>query len=616
MGKARILAVDDQRYFRELIEGLLLDEGYAVETCATGEEALAWLEQEDFDIVVTDLVMPGIDGAELIRRIKERLPEQDVVIVTGVVDVKTAVDTMKLGATDYILKPFDRQALSDAFARITSQRKLQDEHARLIEENLEFMGVLSLVERASGLFSNLSVEPLAERLVEGLCLETRAQSGVIWVAEGPGEATLELVGARGLVRVDGEPETIALDEVEAAWCPGLGAARSVVAVMPEDVNGVEALYLPLRADGETFGVVRLSDKLDGAAFDASDRALAEKFCELAGVAVANALRFRALERRSLRDPATRAYSATYFAHAVQNEIQKASRFGHRFALLRIEIDGVSADGRRHDGGAANAADVAFDGELAQVARRLEGALRGSDLLATSEDGAFQVLLPQTDALGAGVLAQRIRAAFFALWEGRAPRTVRFAAVTHPVDGSRFEDLQARLDERAAQARESLVARRPELGRRQALEPLFDRLLELGEVLPVDAEGQILRFVLEDVVRRPGERGVLFVSPGVRWLPDMLETLEALRTHPTRTEIVVLSEGEARDALPGVTWVAKSALDSRRPFVVHFGEGPAFAMVGAVRMAGARTPLFQSADRTLVEHLAFELQRELEITLSV
>ena len=63
MGKARILAVDDQRYFRELIEGLLDDAGYVVETASSGEEALHLLELQDFDIILTDLVMPGMDGS-------------------------------------------------------------------------------------------------------------------------------------------------------------------------------------------------------------------------------------------------------------------------------------------------------------------------------------------------------------------------------------------------------------------------------------------------------------------------------------------------------------------------------------------------------------------------
>ena len=179
MPKARILAVDDQRYFRELIEGLLTDEGYEVVTATNGEEALRVLEREDFEIVLTDLVMPGIDGTELVKQIKERLPDQDVVVVTAVVDVKTAVGAMKQGATDYILKPFDRKALSTSLGKILQRRRLIDEHARLMAENLEYMGVLSLYERAAGLFSTLALEPLTERLVEGLCLETRAERGGI-----------------------------------------------------------------------------------------------------------------------------------------------------------------------------------------------------------------------------------------------------------------------------------------------------------------------------------------------------------------------------------------------------------------------------------------------------
>ena len=92
MSKARILAVDDQRYFRELIEGLLTEDGFDVRTATSGEEALHLLEREDFEIVITDLVMPGIGGSELVQKIKERRPDQEIIMVTGVVDVTSAVD--------------------------------------------------------------------------------------------------------------------------------------------------------------------------------------------------------------------------------------------------------------------------------------------------------------------------------------------------------------------------------------------------------------------------------------------------------------------------------------------------------------------------------------------
>ena len=609
MGKARILAVDDQRYFRELIEGLLGDEGYLVRTAASGDEALRILEREDFEVVITDLVMPGIDGTELVQKIKERLPDQEIVMVTGVVDVKAAVEAMKQGVTDYILKPFDRVVLLESIRKILQRRRLRDEHARLVEENLEYMGVLSLFERAVALFSNLAVEPLAERLVEGLCLETRAQSGVLWLAEEPGAPQLRLVGARGLVRLDGEPERVELDEVEAAWCPGLRAARSVVAAMPEDADGVEALYVAVRARGETIGVVRLSDRLDGERFTPGDRAAAEKFCELGGVALHNAMRFQALERRSLRDPETRAYSRGYFDDAVRNEIQKANRFGHRFSVLRIgfELDSPRARLPEADELARRRA------LLVSHARQIEAALRGTDLLAAGDDGAFYALLPQTDSLGAGILAQRIREGIREL-DVRGPQP-RFASATFPIDGTQLEALFRVLDERVAQARDSLLVARPELMRSQSLDPVFDRMREMGSVEPMEIEGQILRFVLEDVVRRPSDRGVLFLSPGARWLPELLETLQELRGRQGRTQIFVLAESEDREAPPQVSWLTKSRLDSRRPFVVYYGDGPAYAMVGQVALAATRAAIFQTADRALVEHLAFELQRELGVRLT-
>ncbi len=604
MGKARILAVDDQRYFRELIEGILSDAGFDVQTVASGEEALGRLEREDFEIVLTDLVMPGMDGSELVRRIRERLPEQDVVMVTGVVDVKAAVEAMKQGATDYILKPFDREALVESIGKLAARRRLRVEHARLVEENLEYMGVVSLFERATGLFSTLAVEPLAERLLEGLCLETRAQTGVLWLADELGSEALSLVAVRGLVRLESEPKAISFDEVEAAWCPGLSDAKSIVAVLPEDAEASEALFLPLRAGAERIGVARLSDRLHGEPFAPGDRVLAEKFAELGGVAVGNAMRFRALERRSLRDPETRAYSRAYLDDAVRNEIQKAHRFGHRFSLLRIDLDAG-------EGGAETPT-----GELRDLVRQIEAALRGTDLLASDSWNAHFALLPQTDALGVGVLVRRIERAT-SDWAGRSPgRAIRFAAATFPTDGDQLDALGRVLDERREAARSSLLATHAPLSQGGSIELAFDRMLELGSVEPIGVEGEILRFVLEDVFRRPEDRGILFLSPGSRWLPELLGALDDLHGQTTRTEIVLLADGVQRDPGSGIHCIQKSPLDPRRSFAIYFGDGPAYAMVGQVSAVAARAPIFQSADRALVEHLAFRLQRELGILVSV
>ena len=157
MAKARILAVDDQRYFRVFLEDLLVQQGFEVRTAGSGEEALHLLEREAFDVVVTDLVMPGLSGAELVERVKARAPDQDVIVVTSVGDVRTAVDAMRLGASDYLLKPLDPTLLERSLEGILQRKRLRQEHASLMAENLEYLGHLSLYERTLALFSTPNV---------------------------------------------------------------------------------------------------------------------------------------------------------------------------------------------------------------------------------------------------------------------------------------------------------------------------------------------------------------------------------------------------------------------------------------------------------------------------
>ena len=131
--KARILAVDDQVYFRTHLEEILAGAGYAVVTASSGPEALTLMAREGpFDVVLTDLVMPEMDGVETVERIREASPEQDVIVITTVGDVRSAVAAMRRGAADYLLKPLDPDGLLAAIESVLRQRKLRAEHARLV----------------------------------------------------------------------------------------------------------------------------------------------------------------------------------------------------------------------------------------------------------------------------------------------------------------------------------------------------------------------------------------------------------------------------------------------------------------------------------------------------
>ena len=606
MPKARVLAVDDQRYFRELIEEFLAAEGFETQTASSGEEALHLLERSAFDIVLTDLVMPGMDGSELVHRVKSRNPDQDIVVVTGVVDVKTAVDAMKLGASDYLLKPFDRQALSLCLESILQKRRLQTEHARLLAENIEFMGERRLFERALGLFACVAVQPLAERIVEGLCLETQAQGGVLWALSEDGG--FELAAARGIVRLDAEPEKLELAQLPA----GLRDERTgslLAPADPERAGAAPALFVALRREGSLIGLARLTDRLEGDAFDDVDRACAQKFARHAEVALANALRFGALEKRSLEDPVSGAYTTQYFQDVVRNEIEKANRFGRSFAL--VELDLGPLDEQRREAGEAGIQTL-----LTGVAEELARLLRASDLLAAGGERRFRMLLSEADALGAAVLKRRALQAlgasdlFLRLSDAARPDPL-FGTAVYPRDGTTLEALLRVLDERIDEERRSPV-RRLGLDRMTLAEGLQTLL---GEGSPERAEtaAQIARFVVSEVGRRPFERGLLYAAPGLALDGAVREGLESLRGLATRTELVVIADGERpRFSEPALSWLSPGRIPYLAPFVIHYGDGPAYALVRDAKDDAGATRFYHSSDRSLVEHLAFRLQQDLAV----
>lgn len=110
----KIMVVDDEAVIREGVKRILEGEGeFAVETCASGHLALERLLDEDFDLVITDLKMPGMSGMEVLQTLKSIYPDVPVVMMTGYAMVSTAVDAMKYGAADYIPKPFKPRELLD-----------------------------------------------------------------------------------------------------------------------------------------------------------------------------------------------------------------------------------------------------------------------------------------------------------------------------------------------------------------------------------------------------------------------------------------------------------------------------------------------------------------------
>lgn len=116
--KNSILVVDDEDALRTVLSSELESEGYIVATAGDGDEAISTLQGKLFDLVLLDIKMPRVDGFEVLRFVKERYPATKVIMLTGFADLKNAIESKKLGAEDFVSKPYDLVDLLTTIERV------------------------------------------------------------------------------------------------------------------------------------------------------------------------------------------------------------------------------------------------------------------------------------------------------------------------------------------------------------------------------------------------------------------------------------------------------------------------------------------------------------------
>ncbi len=131
---ARILVVDDELSMREFLQIMLEGEGYPVECAKNGQEAVSLIQKVFFDLVISDIRMPGMDGIEVLKKVKELSPETVVIMISAYATTQTAVTAMKLGAYDYIPKPFNIEEIKLIIHKALEKKQLIEENNRLKEE--------------------------------------------------------------------------------------------------------------------------------------------------------------------------------------------------------------------------------------------------------------------------------------------------------------------------------------------------------------------------------------------------------------------------------------------------------------------------------------------------
>ncbi len=176
----QILVVDDEKVILDIISDFLGSEGYRVVTASSGDEAIQHLDNEEFDLVLTDLKMPGMSGMELLEEVKSRYIRPYVIVMTGYGTVESAVECLKKGAFDYIQKPFKMREVESIVSRALKQHRLE-------EENIQLKEIANLYRVSEAMNSTLSLPEILDTILDTVIHEIDADAVAIHELTEQGE---------------------------------------------------------------------------------------------------------------------------------------------------------------------------------------------------------------------------------------------------------------------------------------------------------------------------------------------------------------------------------------------------------------------------------------------
>lgn len=287
----QILVVDDEVVIRQILADFLSMEGFTVDTAEDGEAALKKLEAATYDIVISDMKMPRMNGIELIESVQKRGMDVLVVMMTAYGTVETAIDAMKKGAYDYLLKPFKMEEV----IRVV-QRGL--ENRRLARENMLLRETIALYRACEQIASSTSLDAVLRQVVDTALREANADHVLLHLDGGGGSYELRTEISR-VKRPFGAGwlDLVELFHAHEQGQPVLAhGERTAVYLVPDVQAVVSLLSVPLRVQHDLVGFVTAVSTTQGGRFSEGQRKLLSVLAGRAAAAIVNARLYEELER--------------------------------------------------------------------------------------------------------------------------------------------------------------------------------------------------------------------------------------------------------------------------------------------------------------------------------
>jgi response regulator RpfG family c-di-GMP phosphodiesterase len=368
---ARILVVDDEKVIREILADFLTMEGYVVHTVEDGAQAIEELRKRSYNLVISDLKMPNLSGIELIQKISEESIPVLTVIMTGFGTVETAIEAMKRGAYDYILKPFKVEEVIHIVQRGLDRQRLQHENIRLKD-------ALSIYKISEAIATSLSVEKVLD-LVLDATIDAVDADVVSLLLEDPRQAgrfdeRMRKVSERTDPGIEAPPlnleEALPLFREDRPLLVHGSRSYQFLAAPPRELERrlVSLCSIPLKLNGRIIGMLNAYSYTRGNRFSEGQRKMLYVLASRATVSIENARLYENLVDAN-KDLTTANVSLEEnfkqtiigFAHALEESDRYTRGHSERVAMyarliaigLRMsgpEIDTVVKVGLMHDVG--------------------------------------------------------------------------------------------------------------------------------------------------------------------------------------------------------------------------------------------------------------------------
>jgi two-component system cell cycle response regulator len=430
MPKPSILIVDDELFFRRLFTEILEeDDLYDIETVGSGKEALESLSNQNVDVILTDMIMPEICGLELIRRTRSLDPAPDIILATGNATVESAIQALKTGARDYLLKPCNPEQLRHTIRACLEQR-------RLIAENSLLQSQVRLYQKGQHLAGLLDIDSLFQESLKTLIFELGQGRGLAFSAN---EAGITHICQSGFT--DDQARVLAEQLIDLSRNIGKATLlkQSDFPQINLEYENLHSLWIfPMSAVDQELGALVLCNSNDSELPEPLPRENLSFLAEQVAVGFRNACQYQGARELIYTDDLTGLYNHRYLNIALEQEIRRSERYGLEFSLAFIDLDLFKNinDEYGHLVGSA---------VLRQVGSLLHECVRDADMLFRYGGDEFTALLVETDTLGAKIVAERIRTTIekfnFATDHGDTARmTATVGYATFPIHASTSSDL--------------------------------------------------------------------------------------------------------------------------------------------------------------------------------